>query len=224
MWGEYMSIQKEITSLLKEAKYDELVSKTLKNKGVIKYLLRLLYHPYGLERWQAVEGLGYISKALVVTETEAVKELIRRLLWSMNDESGTTSWSAPEAIGEIIFRNPEQFQEFVSIVVNASEEEIFHRGVAWALGRIGQVRPDMVKEFIPLLIQFLRHRKPEVRGYAAWALGQMGAQGVQEKLAGLLNDHAEVEVYEEGVLAYKTVRDLSQEAMNKIAIKMSLKK
>ncbi|AEF93326.1 PBS lyase HEAT domain protein repeat-containing protein [Desulfotomaculum nigrificans CO-1-SRB] len=216
-----MSLREKINVLITQARYDELVNMALRDKGAIKYILRHLYHPFGIERWQAIEGLGRVCAALVHTEPETVKELIRRLLWSMNDESGTTGWSAPEAIGEIIYRCPDKFQEFISIVVHASEEEIFHRGIAWALGRIGQLRPEMVQEFIPLLISFTGHTRPEVRGYAAWALGQIGASEAVPKLAQLQHDHAQVELYEKQKIIYKSVGQLASTALHQINNRIS---
>lgn len=211
-----MSLREEVKILLSEGRYDELVNKALHNQGVIKYLLRLLYHPYGAERWWAIEGLGRISEAMEKTDPDAVRELIRRLLWSMNDESGTASWSAPEAVGEIIFRSPERFKEFISIVVYASEEEIFHRGIAWVLGRVGQVRPELVQEFIPLLIKFLNNPRPEVRAYSAWSLGQIGVKEALPKLKELVDEQSLIEVYEEGKVHNKSVHQLVEEAISNI--------
>ncbi|ABO51432.1 HEAT domain containing protein [Desulforamulus reducens MI-1] len=213
-----MSIKEEINQLLKEMRYEELVARTLENQGTLRYLFRLLYHPFGLERWRAIAGLGYITEAMLQNSQGDVREIIRRLLWSMNDESGTTSWSAPEAIGEIIYHNPNEFAEFVPIVVNASEEEIFHRGIVWTLGRVGSKEPGLVREFMPLLINFLSHPKPEVRGHAARSLGQMGseAKGALLFLGGLLKDNNEIEVYESNQIINIKIRDLAQRAMKYI--------
>ncbi|AEG58905.1 PBS lyase HEAT domain protein repeat-containing protein [Desulforamulus ruminis DSM 2154] len=211
-----MTLRREVSGLLKEARYDQLVARTMEERGMIKYLFQPLYHPYGAERWRAIRALGLVSKELAKEDPVAARELIRRLLWSMNDESGTTSWSAPEAIGEMIYHNPDLFQEYISIVVHASEEEIFHRGIAWTLGRVGPAKPDLVREFIPLLIQFLNHSQSEVKGYAAWALGQIGVKEALPHLANLLDDSGAVEVYEEPKVTVKSVNQLVREAIEKI--------
>ncbi|AQS60204.1 DVU0298 family protein [Desulforamulus ferrireducens] len=214
-----MKLREEVESLLKEKNYEELAARVLRQPNLMKYLFRLLYHPYGESRWLAIQGLGQVSAELVKRDkVEDVREILRRLLWSMNDESGSASWSAPEAIGEIIARNPEVFKEYVSIVVHASEEEIFHRGIAWALGRIGEVRPDLVQPFMPLLREFLVHRRPEVRGYAAQALGRIGKPAAESlaELEPLRSEFVDIEVYEEQITA-KTVGLLAQEAIDKIA-------
>lgn len=213
------NIREEVNNLLKEMRYQELVARVLENPGTLRYLFRLLYHPYGLARWRAIEGLGYITETMQQQNPDAVLEIIRRLLWSMNDESGTTGWSAPEAIGEIICRNPEEYKEFISIVVTASEEEIFHRGIAWTLGRIGSLRPDLVQEFVPLLKEFLSHPRLEVRGYAARSLGQIGviAREVLPALQGLLKESQEIEVYQGSEINNIKLGDLAQAAIYSIS-------
>ncbi|GAB6158489.1 hypothetical protein JCM39194_16890 [Desulfotomaculum varum] len=213
-----MGLREATEKLLSRHQHEELVNLALQNQAAIKYLFRFFYHPYGLRRWQAIEGLGRVAEALALKEPESVREIIRRLLWSMNDESGNSNWSAPEAIGEIIYRRPDLFGEFVPIVVNAAAEEIFHRGIAWALGRVGRRRPDLVQEFIPLLINLLTHPKAEVRGYAARSLGQLGlaARPALAELHRLLDDRSEVEVYEDSGLAMRQVADLAGAAIAEI--------
>lgn len=213
-----MFLREEMNLLLSENRYEELVERALQNPAIIKYLFRPLYHPYGAQRWQAIEALGRVTEAMAQRDPEAVREIIRRLLWSMNDESGSASWSAPEAIGEIIYGNPDLFKDYVAIVVNASEEEIFHRGIAWSLGRIGRQRPDLVQEFLPLLVEFLRHPRAEVRGYAARALGQIGSPAGEalSKLKELVEDRTVVEVYEGNKIVSYQVNELAKEAIAKI--------
>lgn len=213
-----MNMKEEVAMLLNEKRYAKLVGQALRNPGLLRYLYRLFYHPYGLARWRAIEGLGHISAAMAKENPEGVREILRRLLWAMNDESGTASWSSPEAIGEIIYHNPEKFQEYISIVVYASEEEIFHRGIAWALGRIAQRRSDLLEEYIPLLRDFLSHPKPDVRGHAAWSLGQMGAAArvALPELRALQQETTMIEMYHLQEITLKAVGEIASEAIKRL--------
>lgn len=211
-----MPLRDEVNSMVKENRYEELAYLAMEKKGVIKYVLSLLYDHYGKERWQAIEALGYIASRMSVEEPDTVRELIRRLLWSMNDESGSASWSAPEAIGEIIYGNTPLYQGFIPVVVNASEEEIFQRGILWALGRIAQREPSLVQEFVPLIMEQLGNKNSQVRGYAAWSLGEIGITEAIPILGSMSGDSNIVEVYEEREIKYKSVGQLAVEAVKKI--------
>ena len=57
-----------------------------------------------------------------------VGEVVRRLLWSMNDESGSVGWSAPEAVAEIVVHVP-RLDEYAEVVASSIDLDPFQRGV-----------------------------------------------------------------------------------------------
>jgi epoxyqueuosine reductase len=64
------------------------------------------------------------------------------------------------------------------------------RNVALALGNISE--PIAV----PALVKSLSYSEPEVRLYAAWALGRIGGKKARDALAQLLNSEIDLEVQE----------------------------
>jgi len=56
--------------------------------------------------FRASEALGKVAAMEADKDLEPVRDLLRRLFWMMNDESGNTCWYAPEAIGEILYNVP----------------------------------------------------------------------------------------------------------------------
>lgn len=64
--------------------------------------------------------------------------------FAQTDESGGCGWSAPEAIGEIVRARPDDYADFVPILVSDARRRSLTHGVIWALGRIGKRRPDLV--------------------------------------------------------------------------------
>lgn len=74
---------------------------------------------------------------------------MRRIFWELNDESGGSLWVAPEAAGEIIYHQPELFKDYVSILATFLDDPVLKPGVIRALGRISEVRPDLLEAEVP---------------------------------------------------------------------------
>lgn len=196
-------------TLLKERKLDELVEAVLRRKSSIRYLNRLLYDPDELVRRRAVEAMGLLADRLAAEDPEQVRVLLRKLLWTINDESGGIGWSAPECIGEIIYRRPEMFGEFAPVVLSCADEEMLRRGVLWAAGRIAEARPELVRESLPDFAAFLDDPDPVLRGYALRLFANAGEKPGSERISRLLGDRRSIPVYEDGQLKETTVAGLA---------------
>ncbi len=105
-------------------------------------------------KWHAVTAMGHVVDTLAVKDLEQGRVVMRRLMWSLNDESGGIGWGAPECMGEIMARNESLAREFKSILFsylveredgadNYLEYEPLRRGAFWGLSRFAQSRPDM---------------------------------------------------------------------------------
>ena len=133
---------------------------------MIRELQRKLYDPDELVAWRAVEEMGRAARELSL---EAVRELLRRTLWSMNDESGGLLWKGPEVIGAVLANVPALCGEFGPILAGFLEEEPFRAGTRWALWRISAVAPEVVQA---AGLEAAPDPDPVVAGLAALALGR----------------------------------------------------
>ncbi|WP_031513542.1 DVU0298 family protein [Desulfofalx alkaliphila] len=210
--------KQEIVRLVLDKRYDILTHFAGKNsKKVIRYLVRLTYHRDELLRWQAIEALGYVAGAVADRDPDFIRDLIRRFLWSMNDESGGNSWGAPEAIAEIICRRPDLFADLGPMMLSAClEEEFFQLGLLWAAGRVaGKV--EYAKQMVPHIKDALASPHPKVRGHAIWALGEI-KEGIEaEQLTPMLKDNELFKIYMDGQLQEKTVAEIAKETMEKLS-------
>ena len=81
---------------------------------------------------------------------------------------------------------------------------------------VAECRPDILRkkgyQFIPLL----NDPVPIIRGYAAMLLGKLEAGEAKDDLAGLVDDDAQVGVYEAGQLATRSVGDLAAHALSRL--------
>ena len=141
----------------------------------IGLLQSLLFDEDELLRWRAVEALGRAAAVRAEPGLEPVRELLRRTLWLMNDESGGLLWNGPQVLGAVLANVPPLCDEFASIVASYLEEEPFRAGTRWALWRLAAVRPGVVADLAAGLAASLADADPAVRGLGALALSAAGA-------------------------------------------------
>ncbi len=149
----------------------------LSEPQAVNVLQRLLFDERPVVRWRAVEALGAVSEPAAGGGVERARELVRRALWLMNDESGGVLWQGAEVVGAVLAHVPPLCGEFVPVLASFLEEEPFRAGARWGLWRVACVRPAKVAEQAPVLEPSLGDPDPAIRGHAALALSASGAHG-----------------------------------------------
>jgi HEAT repeat protein len=169
-----------------------------------RVLQSLLFDADELVRWRAVEALGRVAAVLARTGLEPVRELLRRVLWLMNDESGGLLWMGPEVMGAVLASVPALCGEFGVVLTSFLEEEPFRAGTRWALWRLSAVSPDVIREAAAELVPSLGDPDRAVRGLTALALRAAGAD-----LPDLAHDRAAFAVFDHrtGEMRSTTVAD-----------------
>ena len=100
--------------------------------------------------------------------------MMRRLMWTLNDESGGIGWGSPEAMGEAMARNATLTREYAAIFAsylnpegNYLEHAILQRGVLWGAARLARRRGAAAARTAPFLAAFMDSNDPVHRGLAA---------------------------------------------------------
>ncbi len=187
--------------LLIDYDMDGLVRWGAASRNALRTMASLLFDNDPVIRWRAIEGIGKISGAMDSTDPDAVRRLLRRLFWLMNDESGGLCWYAPEAIGEILIHAPQFIDEFAFILLSFMHEEPFEAGVRWAVMRLAEHRDQnpQLEEILAGrtddLTRSLTDEHPAIRAYALLALTAMGERIAPEIMEKLRDDRAVVERY-----------------------------
>ncbi|MFZ5642801.1 MAG: DVU0298 family protein [Bacillota bacterium] len=207
--------KEKVITLLEERKIDELADMIAKKRSAMRYLNRLLYDRDNILSWLAIEALGAVADRIAGEDPEAVRVILRNLLWSVNDESGGIGWGAPQGIGEIVYCRPDLFGEFASVILSYADEEMIRRGVLWAAGRIAQADPGLVKDDAKKLAEYLNDPDPVVRGYTVRFLDIAGEIPDIDRDSRLLQDRGTVPVYENGRLIEVTVAELASRWLEK---------
>ncbi len=183
---------------------------------VVNYLLSFLFHPVPLVKWRAVTALGLVVNRMADENVEAARNIMRRLIWSLNDESGGIGWGSAEAMGEIMAANETLAREYCCILLsyvqdegNPLENPLLERGVLWGIGRLAQGRPELLGGCGCHLVPYLRSEDPIHRGFALWALGFLKERLPVRELAALMEDRSEIQIYESGALISVRICDLA---------------
>lgn len=176
-------------------------------------------------RWHAVTALGPIVADLADRDMEGARVVMRRFMWSLNDESGGIGWGAPEAMGEIMACHDGLAREYGHILVAYMREdgfflelEMLQRGLMWGLGRLALVRPSLLraKNAVPYLLPYLASVDAGVRGLAARTLGLLRAKEAIPDLEQLLADPDHVRHYIKRTFVDETVGGLAEKALASI--------
>jgi hypothetical protein len=179
-----------------------------------------LCRPDPRTRWEAVRALGDHAERTWVRSRERVEDLLRRLAWLLNDESGATGWGAPEAMGEILARAPDLQAAFSGYFVSwLDDENVFldqetlDAGTIWSLGRFGHDADLPGERIARALRRFLREGTPATRGAAAWTAGRLGLAELAPELEQLTEAADSVTMLLDGEVATVPVGELAREAL-----------
>lgn len=207
------ALREQIVALLQAADFSGLKALADREAGVAGQLMNYMFNPEDLLHWRAVEGLGYVAES----HPDQVRKLISRLIYQLNEDSGSFGWLAAAALGEIGRHHLPVVEEIVPMFYGFLEQEFARVSMLWGLGRFWEAHPEALPEAVPLLVALLKDPDPRVRGLAAWCLGRARAQEAQEALKGLLADDSQIELYDREQLQQTSVGRLAKEALDKIS-------
>ena len=207
--------KKEVEALVNAYDLEPLLSMAEQDKRIIRDLQRLLYSVDKLFRWRAADVMGRVSAVIATYDPGAISKLLQRLFSSMMD-TAASSWGSLDAIGEIISNSPEHFAGYVPQLYQFASDRSLLAEVLRALGNIGAKRPDLMRAKASLFVPLLQDPDPEIRGYTAILLGNLGAGEARDDLTRLAQDSTEMEVYRNGHLEKQTLNQLAAKALEKL--------
>ena len=149
------NFKEKIKKLLEEDDFDENLQDIHKFPPlkVVNVLLSLLVTTNEELKNRVVLAFGEVVSRLAETDIESARIVMRRLMLSLNDESGGIGWNSPEAMGEIMARSNKLADEYHKILIsytfgggNELDFEGLQKSVIEGLKRLSQVHPELVKE------------------------------------------------------------------------------
>lgn len=198
-------------------------------KDVVNVLFSFICRGDPHIRWQAVISMGDAVSRLATTDMEEARIVMRRFLWSLNDESGGIGWGAPECMAEVMCRHRGLAEEYIHMLIsymradgdepfqdgNFLEHPVLQRGVLWGIARLSSVRPQLLVENgadkdIPA---YLKAADPETRALAALAAGTLRLKTTRQTLHKLTADPCPLTLYLVTDFVHTTVGAMAQSAL-----------
>lgn len=214
-------------------------------RELVSSLFSALSRPEERVRWHAVSVFGQVVPRLADQDLEAARIVMRRFLWSLNDESGGIGWGAPEAMAEIMLHHDRLAEEYLHMLLsylrpdgplehedgNFLELPSLQRGLLWGIGRLAsRLAPTLVSRGVVAdLLPYLQSEDGPVRGLAAWALGVLLAArlpgplldvGLRDALLPLAKDTSQVHLYQQGDVQLLSVAELVKDALSIVSCEL----
>jgi len=183
-------------------------------------------------RWHGISAMGVTIARLAAEEMEEGRIMLRRMLWSLNDESGGIGWGAPESMAETMHHHEGLAEEYIHMLIsytrpdgpelvqdgNFLEHETLQRGLLWGLDRLCVVRKQMLveKELPADIPPYLNSNDTVVRGLAVRLCGKLAIDAEHDRILQLAADPGEVSLYEEGHFLSFTVGELATLALKEL--------
>lgn len=139
-----MALKEEVAELLRQGREEALAELAASNRKVLRPLMGRLWDPDAGIRRRAASALGRAATA----HAGLGVEIIRRLLWALNDESATNGVYGIPALGEIGRRSPAMLSPYIPALVSMAGDdglrpEIFRALLAVAGSDPSQVAPHL---------------------------------------------------------------------------------
>ena len=206
-------LREQIVALLRESDFAALVDLAGRENSVADVLLQFFYDPQDILQWRALEGLGQVAGA----HPEQVRKVINRLLWLLNEDSGSFGWGAAAALGEIGRHRLELVRDIIPMFCGFLWENFSRAPMLWGIGRLAEVHPEVLAEVVPAMMPCLSDEDPLVRALSAWGLGKIGVREAREGIQDLLKDQETVIIYDRGELRRTTVGEMAQEGLTRLS-------
>ncbi len=203
-----------------------------RENDVISPLFSALCSSTELIKWHAISCFGSVVSRIADRDIEAARIIMRRFLWSLNDESGGIGWGAPEAMAEIMLQNDTLFSEYIHMLISYMREDgpemlqdgnylelpALQRGLLWGIGRLllGRQQEMLSRGVANDLKLYLTSTDKIVQGIAAWCLGMCANNRIIKDLHVLTKIDTTFNIYINGRLEEVSVADLAIDSINQL--------
>ncbi|MBU0992545.1 MAG: HEAT repeat domain-containing protein [Proteobacteria bacterium] len=217
-------------------KLKQIILEILETEDLDQGIKKILFYPYGrsigplislfcskepLIKWKAVTVIGVVAGKIADADIEYARVIMRRLMWTLNDESGGIGWGVPEAMGEIMALSDVLAREYHKILIsyispgaNFLEVPALQKGVLWGLTRLASERPEYLDGAVEFLPKFFDSEDPSLRGLSAFATLKIDPKSSDRIPESLYQDASEIDFYQDGEINLYLLKDFLKLAVS----------
>jgi len=223
--------KKKLLILLEKSNVEDILSSFagFPDYFVLNTLFGALCSPLEQVRWNAVICFGVIVPSIAGDNMEEARVVMRRFLWSLNDESGGIGWGAPESLAEIMCHNRTLRREYLHMLISYITEDgnesfqdgnylelpMLQRGLLWGLSRLCRSYGDEMAEYniVDKVVPYLSSGDRTVVGLAIWCLGLLRAKMISPKIEYFTDSRDIIQIYRDNLLQDMEIGFLAKEAL-----------
>jgi hypothetical protein len=188
-------------------------------------------------RWNSVQVFGRLVPLLADTDLESARVVMRRFLWSLNDESGGIGWGAPEAMAEILCHSGVLRHEYLHMLLSYMTEDgeelfqdgnylelpLLQRGLLWGIGRLAEMHGDelLARGADTAVAAYLKSVDHQVVGLAIRALAFLGSAKARQNIAACTGSTLPVTVFTGQEIREMPLGEIATEALAMIDARLT---
>jgi len=135
-----MRLSEEVKELLRQGRETELAERAATDARLVRPLLARLYDPDDAIRGGAARVLGHAAAA----HPKLGREVARRLIWALNDESATNGVYGIPALGQIGRLSPDLVAPHVPALARMAWDHGLRLAILDALAEVAGSSPELV--------------------------------------------------------------------------------
>ncbi|RME28123.1 MAG: hypothetical protein D6806_03425 [Deltaproteobacteria bacterium] len=114
-----MGLKEQLWDVLEQKDRSRLERLVASHARAVRYLLGWCYHERRELRAEAIRGLVMSADH----HPRLVRRVVERLVWAMNEESGTNAYSAPDVLLELARSKPELVEPVIPELNRVAQED-----------------------------------------------------------------------------------------------------
>lgn len=146
-----MGLRERVMELVRAGDVSALESLSAAEPRSVRYLMGRLWDVSAEHRQTAGRALG----AIAASHPDLGREIMRRVVWGLNDESATNGVYGVPAFGEIAARAPEVAAGFVGPVASYLWDDGLRPAILEALDKVATHRPEILEPAVDHLAKLV---------------------------------------------------------------------